>query len=204
MATLACHGQHSSTTPYAVSVRVEADAGLPLEGVVISRDGSQLARTGAKGEAQLQLLGEEGAVIALEVRCPKDHAPATAEVQVPLRRLQDGAKPSYRVACRPTLRNAVIVVRAVNGAGLPVIYLGKEVARTNDDGVTHLQLKLMPGERFELTLNTEGAGVARLIPQHATEVFVMPDRDEVMLFSPRFELKKPRRVGPRRVIPRPL
>ncbi len=201
LAALGCEPGGSSLGRYAISVWVTTDPEMPLGSVAIARDGSVLGKTDQHGHAALELVGREGDVATLNVRCPEDHTPKSVPLSVPLRSLQSKDRtPSYRVACHPTLRTVVVVVRAERGANLPVLHLGKEVARTDESGTAHVQLKLPPGERFELTLSTVEEGAESLIPQNPTELFVVPDRDEALFFRQQFQRKsRPTARGHRRL-----
>ena len=64
-----------------------------------------------------------------------------------LRRLAEPSKvPAYQATCPPTTRAIVVAVAAENGAGLPVLYLGREVARTDASGAASVLLHAVPGE----------------------------------------------------------
>jgi hypothetical protein len=111
--------------------------------------------------------------------------------------------PLYEVSCPPEVRTIVVAVRATQGPDLPVMYLGKEVARTDASGAAHVQLRLHPEERFELMLSTEGRE-QRLRPENPTAVFVAKDRDEILFFDQRFEVEKPKRRAGARPGPKPF
>jgi hypothetical protein len=113
-----------------------------------------------------------------------------------LKRLTDTSKtPEYAVSCPPKNRSIVVAVRAEGGPNLPVLYLGREVARTDASGSAHVLLKLEPGEQFSLTLNTGDDKLVR--PQSPVASFAVGNRDDVMLFDQRFERPKPVfRAGP--------
>jgi hypothetical protein len=186
--------QHSAPSTYRVAVLVEGDPSMPLAAASVVVDGKPLGATGADGRATLRLQGKEGDVVPVSIRCPADHKSPPAPIAVPLRRLEDPSRvPLYQVSCPPEVRTIVVAVRATQGPDLPVMYLGKEVARTDASGAAHVQLRLHPEERFELMLNTEGEGEPRLRPQNPTAVFVAKDRDELLFFDQRFEVEKPKR-----------
>jgi hypothetical protein len=108
---------------------------------------------------------------------------------VTLRRLAQTSKlPTYRVVCQSSTRTSVIAVRANNGPDLPVMYLGRELARTDSAGVAHVALTLTPGERYELSLDT---GNKPLTPKNPRAVFVAGNEDELVFFDQRFQSRKP-------------
>jgi hypothetical protein len=192
MASAGCDRGAGAST-YAVSVVVEADPSKPVASASIVRDGTALGTTGADGKATVRLRGAEGDVAAVGVRCPADYAAVGAPLEIPLHRLADPTSvPTYRFVCSPETRTLVVAVRATNGPNLPVLYLGKEVGRTDSSGAAHVELHLRPGERFELTLGTNEPNAARLMPQNPSLVFVAKDQDDLLFFDQRFNLEKPK------------
>ena len=81
-------------------------------------------------------------------------------------------------------------MRAENGPNLPVVYLGKEVARTDAAGAAHVLLSLKPGDQFEISLNTSERGSERLRPQNPAVAFVVKGRDDIMTFDQHFAIEK--------------
>ncbi len=191
----------SAETPafYAVSVEIEGDPHTPLASAVVERDGVPLATTGADGRAALQLHGAEGDIASLNIKCPAEYTSPAAPLDVPLRRLADASRvASYRVSCPPETRRMVVAVRAANGADLPVMYLGREVARTDASGAAHFELHLHAGERFELALSTDQHPA--LTPKDPSALFVASDHDDLLFFEQRFDVPRTRqtvRRGPR-------
>lgn len=198
---IACQSGAGGIPGYAVTVLVDGPSGS-LSAVPVLRDGTPLGTTAADGRLTVRLRGAEGDVARVSVTCPPGHEAPPAPTPIPLYRLTDPERPPlYRVACRRNVNTVVVAVRATNGPHLPVLYLGKEVARTDESGAAHVGLELPPGERFELTLDTRGAGSERLRPANPTAVFVAKGQDELVFFDQRFDAPKPRgggRPGPRR------
>lgn len=188
--------------PQFVIVRVSGDPGVPLAGVSLQFAGREVARTDATGRGELKLEGQDGEQFDISVVCPEGHTSPTRPVAVTLRRLADPtARPEYVASCPPSTRTMVIAVRADGGADLPVLHLGKEVARTDGAGAAHVLLKLAAEQAFELTLSTAVAGGEDLRPQNPTASFVVKGRDEVLTFDQKFErAARPIRYGGR---PRP-
>lgn len=170
-------------------IQAETASHEPLAGVEVWRRGSVLGRTNGSGSLALQLKGSEGQRFELEARCPATYVPERQTVAVTVRRLVGTRKlPTYRVDCQPSTRTTVVAVRAQNGPDLPIMYLGREVARTDSSGVAHVALTLRPGERYELSLDTAGKS---LTPKNPRAVFVVGSEDELLFFDQRFQGRKP-------------
>ena len=191
--------------PQEIIIRVNGDPGQPISGATVQYNGKKVSESGADGSAPLKLNGKDGEIYDLMVACPEGFLSPTKPLSVTLRRLADPTrKPEYDVACPPTTRTVVVAVRADNGPNLPVMYLGREVARTDGAGAAHVMFKLKADESFNLVLGTESND--RLRPQNPTASFVVHDRDEVFTFDQKFDLEKrifrggrrgPQKIGPR-------
>lgn len=196
---IACQRGPAPARQYRILIEAEDAERTSLPGVEIARRGRSLGATSSSGGLKLDLSGSEGQLVELEARCPASFVPERQTLSVALRRLQDPRKmPTYRVTCRPELRTAVIAIRASNGPDLPVIYLGREIARTDSSGVAHVALSLRPGERYELGLDT---GAKPLSPKNPRAVFVAGNEDELVFFDQRFQSKRPRAGGGRARLP---
>jgi hypothetical protein len=184
----ACQHQAPVARTHGIVVQAETAGRTPLAGVEVARGSSTLGKTLASGSLSLELDGSEGERIELEARCPTGYVPERQAFGVTLRQLRSAHKlPTYRVDCQPATRTTVIAVRATNGPDLPVMYLGREVARTDSSGVAHLALTLKPGERYELGLDTTGKP---LLPKSPRAVFVVGNQDELVIFDQRFQKRK--------------
>lgn len=185
--------------PQLIAIRVTSDPGKPVADASLTFNGAKVGVTGVDGVGVLKLVGKDGESFSVTVACPEGFESPAKPVQVLLKRLADQSKmPEYAATCPPTNRTVVVAVRAENGPDLPVLYLGREVARTDASGAAHVMLKLPPGDEFSLTLST---GDDKLIkPQSPVASFAVGNRDDVVLFDQRFERAKPviRSSGPRR------
>ncbi len=181
--------------PYDCVVLVTSDPGQALPGVELTRDGARVGVTTEHG-ARLALLGKEGEVAVLDVRCPEGFRAPEQPLQIPLKRFADTQHtPEYSVVCAPKLRLVVVAIRADHGASLPVMYLGQPVARTDASGAAHVALRLPPNSQFELTLATTQPEAARLRPQNPTARFVVPDGDELLALDQPFSFEKAKPKG---------
>lgn len=191
--------------PQIVVVRVTSDPGVPVKDAVMRFDGKDVGKTDAEGVGKLKLEGTDGETFPISVACPDGFRSPARPVDVTLRRLEGGKLPEYFVSCPPSTRSVVVAVRAENGSNLPVVYLGREVARTDGSGAAHVHLRLKPDEPFELMLKTEGDDERSLKPQNPTASFVVKDHDDVFSFDQRFDKTERARVykakpkGPTRI-----
>jgi hypothetical protein len=179
--------------PLEVVVRVNGDPGQPIKGAALLFNGQKVSTSGDDGVARLKLTGKDGESFDVAVSCPDGFQSPSKPIQVVLKRLADDKKPEYDVACPPTVRTVVVAVRADGGANLPVLYLGREVARTDTAGAAHVLLKLKPDEPFDLVLGTTEN--ASLRPQNPFASFVVKDHDDVFVFDQRFEQEKKKPKG---------
>jgi hypothetical protein len=199
MVVLALLGVASCTAAaspqYELFVRVESDPGVPLAGAQVSRHGVPLGTSDKKGVIALSVAGTPGEEVELETTCPAGHAPPNTPLSITLRTLaEEGRRPEYHVSCAPLVRSLVVSVRAQNGPRLPVKYLGKEIARTDNAGAAHALLKVRPGETVTISLDTSAPERSGLMPQNPELKLTAPARDDVVLFDQAFtEAKKAKR-----------
>jgi hypothetical protein len=183
-----CKRAAPASQVHGVIVQVQTASHEPLAGVEVWRRGSVVGKTSATGSLTLQLDGSDGQKVELEARCPATYVPERQPVAVTLRRLAGTRQlPTYRVDCQPSTRTTVVAVRAMNGPDLPIVYLGREIARTDSSGVAHVALTLRPGERYELSLDTAGKS---LTPKNPRAAFVVGSEDELVFFDQRFQSRK--------------
>src|SRR6185436_15686582 len=141
--------------PQEILVRVSSDPGRPIKAADIFFNGQKVSTTDEEGMGKMQLQGKDGETFDIVVKCPEGFVSPQKPTQVVLKRLSDPTKkPEYAVLCPPTTRTVVIAVRADNGPNLPVMYLGREVGRTDPSGAAHVLLQLRPDEQFDLVLST--------------------------------------------------
>ena len=102
------------------------------------------------------------------------------------------------------MRSLVVAVRAKNGPNLPVKYLGRELARTDAEGVAHALLKVAPSEQVTLVLDTSDPAHERLRPKNPEYTLVMRARDEVAVFDQTFTLQPLPRAKAKALQPTPI
>lgn len=189
---------------YEVVVRVTSDGAKPVASAALFRDGKPAGGTNETGAANLAFVGNEGESHDVRIECPAGLTSPAKPIRVTLRRMASAtAKPEFSAVCPPSTQVIVVAVRAENGANLPVLYLGNEVARTDSAGAAHVAVRLAPNETFELKLGTTEKGAERLRPQNPVATFTAKDRDDVLAFDQKFTLEKqkfaPGKAGPKRL-----
>jgi len=200
-----CEGEAQSSQAYPVRVVVQSDPGKAVAGAVVQKNGRDVGTSDVGGSATVNLAGREGDTVDLMVKCPQGYESPQKPLSVRLTRRGDANKiPEYAAACAPTFRNVVVAVRAESGPLLPVTYLGKPIARTDESGAAHVLLRMRPGDQFELGLDT--SSVPKHHPQNPKASFLVPaGSDDIQRFDVRFEVEKPKVVvrraptGPRRI-----
>jgi hypothetical protein len=196
--------------PFQVQVGVDSDPGVPLAGAQLSIGGALQGTTDSAGLAAVLLQGKEGDRVELSVKCPADYESPAGPLVVGLRRFAQGSPaPHFEVRCPPTFRTVLVGLRVENGPGLPVRYLGRTVARTDESGAALFALHARPSEQVEVTLSTaESADPLR--PQDPKFTFVTKDADDFVLLDQSFTVEKkkvtyvrPAPAGPPRPTPLP-
>jgi hypothetical protein len=166
----------------------ESDPGTVLAGVQVLHRGKPVAKTGADGMASLQITGQEGETFDFDVRCPSGFRSPVAALSVVLRRTaEQAAAARFPIRCTPKERTLVVAVRAEGGANLPVLYLGREVARTDGSGAAHVAFRIASADAVALTLDTTQQ--PKLRPQHPAMTFHGADRDQLTSFEQRFDVE---------------
>jgi hypothetical protein len=176
-------------TPVAVNITVESDPGDPLPGAQVLFHGKLVGISSATGTVALTLTGPEGQMFDLSIQCPEGHRSPAEPLSIVLRRLGDsGVAPEYKASCPPLVRPIVVAVVADKGPNLPVMYLGREIARTDDLGAASVLLQGTPGEQVTLSLSTEDKSARQLRPKDPAMTFNVRDQSDVFLFDPHFSL----------------
>jgi hypothetical protein len=174
-------------TDYGLSIRVDSDPGRPLAGAEVKIGDERIGVTGATGVVRAIAHGAEGDVLSFETACPDGYQSPSRPLAVVLRRLSEKDRvPEYAVQCRPTERTLVVAIRAEHGPNLPVMYLGREVARTDRAGAAHVSLKSPPEETVELSLDTSNN--PRLRPHNPSARFRVGQADDLVVLDENFQL----------------
>lgn len=188
---------------YEVVIAARGDDQAPLGGVQILLAKRPLGTTDASGSVRLSLIGNEGDVTALHVKCPDGFASPDKPIAVGLRHFTDDSPPPrFETQCVPLVRSFVVGVRAQKGAHLPIRRLNRVVGQTDGDGVAHLLIQAAPRDQVVLTLDTSAMELLR--PQNPTLTFVASDQDQLVLLEQKFTVLKRVRRAARKVIPQKL
>lgn len=202
----ACGGEPKQKPAVEVLIKVTGDPGKPIKNASVVFGGKPIATTDAEGNAKLTLSGNEGDSYDVQVKCPQGFQSPTKSLSISLHRLAEpSSMPEYEVSCPPTTRTIVVAVRAENGPGLPVLYLGRVVARTDASGAATVLLDNLDADsQFDLALDTSGKGNEQLRPQNPSTSFAVKRTDDVLTFDMKFVIEKkaavwhaaPKKTGP--------
>lgn len=198
MAT-SCAAPEPVTPRFAVTFLTEADPGVPLGGVDVRVEGEHAGRSTLDGIVQMYVTAPEGTKVAIDYTCPQGYRHPGTEPTLLLRQFQAvdgnaGGVLESRLRCAPEERTAAFVVRADNGAGLPVMLDGEEVARTNEQGIAHFAVEGEPGTEYRVQIDTSSR--PRLKPQNPVQHFSLADEDALFTIGQEFQLpaRKVRRI----------
>jgi len=167
VALLGC-GSAKSVPAQHVMIEVTGGPGEVVQGARVAIRGRVVASTDRDGRAALALDGAEGTLHPVDVRCPEDRYRSPSEPIVLQKTLLKDPKnvPRYGVSCARKAHLLVLALRVEHGAGLPVLHLGKQVARLDEAGAATAAFELGDGERIDLTLDT--ATEPALLPRSPT------------------------------------
>lgn len=184
-------GDAPKEQPFELKVTISSDPGVPLSGAQVLSGAKILGKTDASGTATVRLRGNEGETVEMTVKCPEDYESPREPLTVALRRLAPGSRPpQFEARCSPTLRTIVVGVRTERGPDLPVVYLGRTVARTDASGAALFVLRTKPAEQIEVTLSTAEKAAEYLRPKNPTLTFVAHDFDDFVVLDQSFTVEK--------------
>lgn len=199
----ACQQGARAGTPVLLEIVVEADPGAPLSAVPIRVDEERLGNTNADGTLRVPIIGEPGRVLRIAHDCPSGHRAPRKWASIRMRRYHSDrpAPIQVKLQCRPLTRIAAFVVRAKNGANLPIRVNDEVVATTNSSGVAHFTKSSLPGTEYLVEL--DASGDPTLLPRSAVTQVRLPDANELFVIAPSFQSVDParkRRQSRRRII----
>lgn len=183
-------GSQQAPTLFPVTLRVVTDQ-RPMPGAqIVIRDRPQ-GSTDAQGSFRMRMTGTEGGVVEVTVRCPEGFVSPADAVRVPLRsavsldRNAHAAGIETTIQCPPDQRVAAVIVRTPNRANLPVVYQGREVTRTDLQGVAHMIFKVRPRDVLAFRIDTSSQPLLR--PASPTFTVATRDADDVYVSTLNFE-----------------
>jgi len=186
--------------PVSVYVRVLDESKAPVHNAEIATQTAILSRTDQEGRAEVVVSGREGATFFVDVRCPNGYRSPGAPLEI--RRLDNGSKtaPEYVAHCNRLRHKLVVNIKAVGApASMPILHLGKPIARLDGEGKARITLEGDVLERFDLQIDTSAPAFAKIHPQNPTGSFEIANRDEERSFEVKFIAEKKvviRRAGP--------
>lgn len=168
------------------------DTGGPVEGATVRVNGQSAGATSSDGRAEVSVSGQAGDKFNVDLTCPDGFRPSIPDSQdVFVTPTLQGPPPKLVFRCEASMRKALIDVRAENGPNLPVRYLGREIGRTDAQGLARVAVETAPGDSFELLLDTTAAKT--LHPQSPTLSFtVAPGKPASFVFAQKFTAEKPK------------
>lgn len=196
---VACQQGSGAAAPVLLEIVVEADPGVRMSAVPIRVDGELHGNTSADGTLRVPIISLPGRVLRIAHECPSDHRASPESASIRMRRYHsDGPAPiQVNLECRPLMRVAAFVVRAKNGAHLPIRVNGQVVATTNSSGVAHFSRSGPAGTEYLVELDARGDPA--LLPRSAVTPVRLPDANQVFVIVPSFQFtERERKPGHRR------
>jgi hypothetical protein len=175
--------------PARVVVRVLDESKAAVAKAAITTGGDVIAQTNGEGLAEVSVTGKEGAVFPLEVRCPNGYRSPSTPILVRRLRASEAA-PEYLAKCSRLRHSLVIAVHAEGGPNLPILHLGKEVARSDASGEAQVVIEGEVHERVELVLSTADPKLVKVHPQNPAATFEIGEQDERKTFEVKFTRDK--------------
>jgi hypothetical protein len=175
--------------PQEMTVRVSAGAGEPLSGVSVRPTSGRPGITDANGVANITLAGDEGTKIDLAIACPDGYAAPAAVTRVTVRRAS--RVPELSIPCKPFEHAVVVAFKTTGATNVPILYLGREIARTDDAGFALLELEPKVGETLAFTLDTTDPQFRFMRPQNPERTVLVPDGEEAFTIEQKFVEDKP-------------
>jgi hypothetical protein len=187
--------------PATVFIRVLDETKAPVLGAQIVTRGEVVTATDKDGHAEISLTGREGTSFEVEVRCPALYRSPGAPLVV--RRMLTNEAPEYVARCSRLRHTLAVTIHTTGGSNMPILHLGKEVARTDETGTARVVIEGQVQERIDLTIDTSDPKFAKLHPQNPLASFEIGQKDDAQAFEMKFTADKPppkrivRRTGPK-------
>lgn len=192
---------------FELTLGVRSDAGAPVTGARVSIAGELAGTSDGEGQIAVAVRGLEGDRLELGLECPPGFVAEPERGVLILRSLRPltGGEPAplaHALRCRPTARDAVVLVHVQGARGVPIALDGARVATTDEHGFAHVYVSRAPGARFELMLDTSAQ--RELLPRSPRRSFELDDADALFVFDQRFEARSRPRSRPVEPAPPPV
>jgi len=197
----ACSGGSSDRAVFDLYFEARNDTGQPLAGVTISGNGKQLGVTGKDGVLHTWVRAKDGSNLRARAVCPEGYREPVQPAPMRLRRFRsiqrsDRGELRVSIECRASERLVALVVNTNKRSDLPVLMDGREIARTNAEGVAHIALRVAPNSTFQVALDT--SAYASLRPKSPLGTFTVGDSDSLVVFDQDFAEEKKKKKRRRR------
>jgi len=178
------------------------DRGDPVAGVEARSRGRSLGRSGASGRLEVNLRGQDGDRLEVQVVAPRSHrllTPASVPCVLQLAAPLGGAAATpqaVRIVARlaPGTRRYAVLVLTDGRAHLPVLIGGTKQVATDAWGVAQFLYEAPPGGSLAVGIDTRTW--PSLLPASPVRLFALPDRDDVLLMRQEFRERRVLRKSP--------
>ncbi len=186
----ACTPATNAAAVLELALSVSDDNREPLPEVPLRVQGEPAGVTDASGRLAVRLQTSEPRV-SVSAQCPDDYHDAESRS---LSRPQHGEVPRLQVhfSCRPRQRSLLLLVRAPQVAGSPVLVDGEIVGAVGEDGTLHSVVKRETGSEVRFAIDT--SQFAGLTPQYPTRAIRVAEQDELVVFDQSFQAAQPEGV----------
>lgn len=180
-----------------VELGVRADFDEPVPGARLWVAGEAAGESDAAGRLALMLRGHEGDRLKLRLECPSGFRAEPEQSLLILRDVRplngrDGHESralTQALRCKPTQRQAVVLVHVAGAERVPVRVDGAPASTTNAHGFAHVYVSRDPGARLEVMLDTSAQ--RELMPQNPRRTFEIADADALFVFDQSFRSHPP-------------
>ena len=198
VALAACDDSLAPSTPFPIELRATSDMDDPIAGVAAHVAGRPLGRTGRDGLLRASIPGRDGDRIQVVLTPPPGHralTPLSVDLDLhtaaPLGGGRAGPQPVHAtLRLAPDQRRFALLVRA-DGQGLSVSIDGVRRQTTDAWGTALVLHHARPPA--SITVALEGGPGTLFRPSRAVRTFVLPDRDDILLFDQVFREAPPGR-----------
>jgi len=199
VALAACQDPPAPPKRFPIEVRATSDMDDPIAGVAAKVADRPMGYTGRDGVLHASIEGRDGDRVRILLTPPAGHrvlSPTSIDLALHLAAPLGGGRPNPQpvhatLRLAPAERRYALLVRTDGRAGLSVSVAGARRLTTDAWGAALLLHRAKPGTKLAVALEA-GPG-SPLRPSRAHRTFVLPDRDDVLLFDQVFREAPPGR-----------